>query len=419
MPQLQVAGRDGADEPGLQPVAPVELLAQGGVEDLRAPAAADLGAVDRDVGLHEDPLGVHGTVLRDRHADARADADLAAAGQDQRLGEGGDQPFRDGDGGRLLVDGLEEHDELVPAEPRDHVARPHALLHEPAAPHQHLVPGRVPEGVVHLLEAVEVDEQQSHERAAALGPAERTAHQVRGLGPVGQPGQAVVRGLVRQREARDLALLVRGLDLVERELHPRDDQPEHRDRAGHDGPDVEPPPERGLDPEHGRRHQRGEAEGDQAGAGEATGSGLARPVSATIEGSSAAAPQVAYESSQRKSSSSVLPQAVRFIAVRRVSATASSAMDVTSSRNDPLRPPGVVTRRNSSPTSRMSTKGYVAATVAASGASAYEEMVGRASSTHPSSPSAAVTMALSRNAAGSRRGPRPRMSSARPAATTP
>ena len=59
-----------------------------------------------------------------------------------------------------LVAGVEHDRELVAAEPRERVAGPQRLLQARADLAQHLVAGRVPERVVELLEAVEVDQQQ-------------------------------------------------------------------------------------------------------------------------------------------------------------------------------------------------------------------------------------------------------------------
>ena len=62
--------------------------------------------------------------------------------------------------GAGLVAGVEHDRELVAAEPRERVALPQRLLQARADLAQHLVARRVPERVVELLEAVEVDQQQ-------------------------------------------------------------------------------------------------------------------------------------------------------------------------------------------------------------------------------------------------------------------
>ena len=63
---------------------------------------------------------------------------------------------------------------------------------------QHVVPDRVPEGVVHVLEVVEVDHQHGDGSSGAASGAERPLELLEQRGPVGQTGQRVVRGEVGQ-----------------------------------------------------------------------------------------------------------------------------------------------------------------------------------------------------------------------------
>ena len=97
---------------------------------------------------------------------------------------------------------VEQHAELVAAEPGRDVARsqgaPQALGDDP----QQLVTRGVAEEVVDALEAVEVDEEQ-RARARGLDP---LAEQP----PVGRPGQRVVLGLVADLRAAALELLEAG-----------------------------------------------------------------------------------------------------------------------------------------------------------------------------------------------------------------
>ena len=51
------------------------------------------------------------------------------------------------------------------------------------------------EGVVHILEAVEIDEQGGHRDIGAAGPGQHLLGAVKDQGPVGQPGQGVMDGL--------------------------------------------------------------------------------------------------------------------------------------------------------------------------------------------------------------------------------
>ena len=61
---------------------------------------------------------------------------------------------------------------------------------------QETVAGVVPEGVVDLLEAVEIDEQRRAVGAAPAGPGEHLLHPVEDQGAVGEPGERVVQRLV-------------------------------------------------------------------------------------------------------------------------------------------------------------------------------------------------------------------------------
>ena len=93
-----------------------------------------------------------------------------------------------GGAGAGLVAGVEHDRELVPAEPRERVAGPQRLLQARADLAQHLVAGRVPERVVELLEAVEVDQQQ---RDVAVLVLERLGQPVQQVAAVAEAGQVV------------------------------------------------------------------------------------------------------------------------------------------------------------------------------------------------------------------------------------
>ena len=110
-------------------------------------------------------------------------------------------------GGLLnVVDVLEQEGELVAAEARGGVARAHARCKPLRDLGEHLVAGRVPEAVVDRLEVVEVEE---HDRDAAVLAAiarDRVAHALREQCAVGEPGDRVVEGLVRELLLEGLAL---------------------------------------------------------------------------------------------------------------------------------------------------------------------------------------------------------------------
>ena len=97
--------------------------------------------------------------------------------------------------GRLrgIVDLLQQHDELVAAEPRDDVARAQAFAQARAHLAQQHVAGLVAERVVDDLEAVEVDEQ--HRELAVVAPRrlDRQPEQLREHHAIRQAGEAVVR----------------------------------------------------------------------------------------------------------------------------------------------------------------------------------------------------------------------------------
>ena len=106
-----------------------------------------------------------------------------------RLGDAGDQPAGDRQGDVGLADSVEEHEELVTAVPDGDVVAAHRLPQPVRDPAEHLVAAAVAEGVVDVLEAVEVDEE--HRRAGAGSPVagERTSGQGQAAGAVRQLGQ--------------------------------------------------------------------------------------------------------------------------------------------------------------------------------------------------------------------------------------
>jgi hypothetical protein len=105
------------------------------------------------------------------------------------------------DSGGDLVGGVfrgrlgEEECELVAAEAGFEVAAPDRLIDPPGGFDQYGVAGGVAEFVVDRFEAVQVEEH--HGRAAGLPGHHLRAGLVEG-GTVGQPGEGVVVGLVRQ-----------------------------------------------------------------------------------------------------------------------------------------------------------------------------------------------------------------------------
>ena len=141
------------------------------VVDRRSPARG-LGVVHRDVGELEQPVAV-GAVLGGRQgdADARVDGDAAP----RRPGTAPAAPAQPlGHRARRAAVGVgEQHGELVAAEP-GHSRRRAATEPQPGADLlEQDVAVAVAEGVVDLLEAVEVEQQQRRRGAAARRPRSR------------------------------------------------------------------------------------------------------------------------------------------------------------------------------------------------------------------------------------------------------
>ena len=105
-----------------------------------------------------------------------------------------------GDDGRLgrLVDGGEEHGELVASEPRNRVARADDLLQTVAEGGEHLVAHAVAELVVDLLELVEVDENERRLLVSILADRDRMLQLLVEESPVREARQWVEERLLAQ-----------------------------------------------------------------------------------------------------------------------------------------------------------------------------------------------------------------------------
>ena len=175
------------------------------VEQLEPRAAALLGAVHRGIGLpdhgfrgdrrvghHRDP-----DAHRDRQLDA-VDVDRRARGLADAVGDQHDLAL-----GRQV---LEQERELVPAEPSDGVHRTQQRAEPLSERGQQPVADGVAAGVVDLLEVVEVEEHDPQLGPGAPGALERDPEPIEEQGTVGQAGELVVEGLVREVRLRALAL---------------------------------------------------------------------------------------------------------------------------------------------------------------------------------------------------------------------
>jgi hypothetical protein len=214
---------DGLLEAGLER----EAVGMGGLDVRRvageAVAALVLGAVHGDVGVLEQGLQILPVGRIDGDPDARREGQLPPVDLHRLLDEAQQLGSDVADEGRIL-EVIDQHHELVPAQPRDQIGGAHAARQSLANPLQHLVAGVVAEGVVDVLEPVEVDEDDRQMAVVPLGPHHGPPEVVGEEVAVGQCGEFVVVG-----QPPDLVLgampvgdvLVRPGDLGRRPAWPR------------------------------------------------------------------------------------------------------------------------------------------------------------------------------------------------------
>jgi hypothetical protein len=159
---------------------------------------------------------------RDGDADARPDLDLRAAPSNVIVIGSLTAPIRppaEGHQVAVVPDALDEDDELVPTEPGHELVVPYLAREAAGDLAQQGVAGGVAERVVDRLEPVEIDEEQAGPVPFQPSPVERRGRRVERVGPVGQAGELVVRGLVRQLQLQLLAFADGGDDLRHRGVH--------------------------------------------------------------------------------------------------------------------------------------------------------------------------------------------------------
>lgn len=169
----------------------------GGVAGRRVrggPPAGALGLVHRHVGTAQQ-LGHPAAGRCDGDATAGLHADPHAV-QFERLVQGGQQGVGPVRGHRRCGQPAQQDGELVAAEPGHQVARAGRGTQPVGHLHQYAVAGAVPEGVVDLLEVVEVDQHQGRDALGVAG-GQLLGALVQQVTPVGEPGQRVVGGGVR------------------------------------------------------------------------------------------------------------------------------------------------------------------------------------------------------------------------------
>ena len=140
-----------------------------------------------------------------------------------------------------------EDRELVAAEPGDRVARAQGSLRRPADHREQEIAVVVAQGVVDLLEAVEVDEQHRRRRSPAVCHRDGLRNAIVEEDPVGELGDRIV-----QRQVLALRAMVAEA--------PRDD--DDRDQHGGVGGEAEQhgQPGRGGEGGHAQRDEPGQSE---------------------------------------------------------------------------------------------------------------------------------------------------------------
>jgi len=174
----------------VQPPVHADELRVLGIKDLPAVAAALLGRVHGHVGARQEVAGALPVAGEDDDADAGAHAGgafllLLAQGRQQVLGHAH----------RIAHPGLRQDDaELVSAEAPEHVAAPQRLGQAAGGGQQEAVAGLVAEGVVDVLELVEVHVEQGAFVAVAAGQRHVPLELLLEAAPVEQAGEGVVIG---------------------------------------------------------------------------------------------------------------------------------------------------------------------------------------------------------------------------------
>ena len=196
--QEELARGDRAAQLGLELHAPEQRGVHALLEQAVAPGALVLGAVERDVGVAQDLLGRR-LLAAGHERDPRGGGhrDPPALELD-RLGERVEQVARHLPRGLRGRAGLEQHGELVAAEPGGGVARGEPLGQPARAHAQQLVARGMAQRVVDLLEVVEVDEQDREALVLRVAGVQRVLEAVDEQGAVREPGEHVVERAVRE-----------------------------------------------------------------------------------------------------------------------------------------------------------------------------------------------------------------------------
>ncbi len=165
--ELELAGLQGAAQVKLQRATRLKLLVHGRLEEVEGSSPVGLGAIKGHVGLLEQLVGVVAVGRRDGHPDTGADHHMMPV-QVERRGHGLHHPLGQARGSAQVGQARLDHRELVAAQPRHRVAIADAAAQAFGGDAQQLIADRMAQGVVHALEAVEIDEV--HGQLVAFAP---------------------------------------------------------------------------------------------------------------------------------------------------------------------------------------------------------------------------------------------------------
>ena len=180
-----------------------------GLEHDPAVLARALGFVQREVGIAEKVIGR--ASLRERDPDTRGHRQGLPFGRSRVdwLAEYLADPLGDELGPGVEREILEQHDELVPAEPSNGVSLAHDTQQARGDDTQQLVAGRVAEAVVDALEVIDIHVQGSHPLTAAASAAQHLLCPVDHQYSVGQACERVVQRLVAEPPLGSQQILLR------------------------------------------------------------------------------------------------------------------------------------------------------------------------------------------------------------------
>jgi hypothetical protein len=191
----QLVALDGTSQVGLHLQTRQRGLRQFLGEKFIGIAATFLGTVHGDIGILHQRLGVGAIIRKEADADAGADVEFLFDSH-RRILQGIEDLFCDvRDGGRI-DDVLDDDQKFVATESANGVRFSHQSAQAPRHLAEDAIADLVAEGIVDVLEAIEVDEQDGQSGLVAVGTLQGLVQSVAKQQAVGQAGQRVVVGLV-------------------------------------------------------------------------------------------------------------------------------------------------------------------------------------------------------------------------------